>query len=340
MKIILLSISILLFELSFGQSSSFKLFLIGDTGEDVKLQSTMLHFLDTISLYPNSAAVFLGDNCYKGFRKGFDSSKVTIDVLGAQLNGLKNSKYQGSVYFVPGNHEWWNVTKKMKKGKRNLKMNESFIESKLSKNQFIRNKANPFMPRNGNPIAAVDLNDNQLKLIFLDTQWLLIQKNENEKEKVYSQLDSMLENAISRKQKLLVAAHHPIYTVGKHSKKRSWQFPRVWKGQDIYHPIYNDMRGRIKKILSQKNYPIIYAGGHDHALEYFRKDSVQYIVSGAGSKSGQYSKKKNLDFNPVSDDCLQNQIAKVSEGYFEVEYTGNNVSINAVLYKLCKQVIK
>ena len=66
-------------------------------------------------------------------------------------------------------------------------MEESYIESNLSKNQFIRNKNNPFMPRNGNPIADVDLNDNQLKLIFLDTQWLIIQKNENERSKVYSQ---------------------------------------------------------------------------------------------------------------------------------------------------------
>ena len=66
MKIILLSVSILLFKLSFSQSSSFKLFLIGDTGEDIVLQSTMNAFLDTISLYPNSATVFLGDNSYKG----------------------------------------------------------------------------------------------------------------------------------------------------------------------------------------------------------------------------------------------------------------------------------
>lgn len=333
MKIIILSISILLFNLSFGQSPTFKLFLIGDTGDDKVLDPTMEDFLDTISLYPNSAAIFLGDNCYKWPRKGFDSSAVTIKRLGAQLIGLENSKYEGSVYFIPGNHDWWNVTK-MRKGKRHLQMEESFIESSLSKNQFIRNKNNPFMPMNGNPIADVDLNDNQLKLIFLDTQWLIIQKNDNEKSKVYALLDSILISAISRNQKILVAAHHPIYTVGKHSKKRRWQFPKFWKAQDIYHPLYHDMRTKIDTILRRKNYPIIYASGHDHLLEYFHKDSVQYIVSGAGSKSGQYSKCKNQDLNPASgEDLSGNQMAKVNEGYFEVDYTGKDVSIKVVLYE-------
>jgi hypothetical protein len=174
----------------------------------------------------------------------------------------------------------------------------------------------------------------------LDTQWLLIQKNENEKDAVYSKLNSILSNAIARKQNILVAAHHPIYTLGKHSKKRRWQFPRVWKGQDIYHPLYNEMRTRIDSILLQKKYPIIYASGHDHALEYFSQESVQYVVSGAGSKSSQYNKKKKQDFNPAFEKDLRNQIATVSEGFFEVEYTRNNVRINAVMFKLCKQLME
>ena len=333
MKIILLAISIFLFKLSFGQSSSFKLFLIGDTGEDMVLQSTMNAFLDTISLYPNSATVFLGDNSYKGLRKGFDSSKRTINRLGAQLIGLDRAKYEGSVYFIPGNHDWWNVTN-MRKGKRHLKMEESYIESNLSKNQFIRNKNTPFMPMNGNPIADVDLNDNQLKLIFLDTQWLIIQKNDNERSKVYSKLDSLLTNAISHNQKIVVAAHHPIYTIGKHSKKRRWQFPKFLKDQDIYHPSYNDMRMRIEKIFLEKDYPIVYASGHDHLLEYFQMKKVQYIVSGAGSKSNQYNKKKHQDFNlPFKEILSENQFAKVNEGYFEIDY-GDIVSLKAVVYEV------
>jgi hypothetical protein len=332
LKVILLSLAILLFKLSFGQSPGFKIFLIGDTGEDIALESTMKNFLDTISLSPNSATVFLGDNCYKGFRKGFDSSDVTIKRLGAQLTGLNTSKYEGSVYFVPGNHDWWNVTN-MKKGKRHLKTEQTFIETNLNQNQFIRNKDNPFMPKNGNPVAHIDLNDDELKLIFIDTHWLIIQKNEDEKSKAYLLLDSILNQAISRHQKILIAAHHPIFTIGKHSKKRSWQFPKSLKDQDIYHPLYQDMRTRIEKMLSQKKYPITYTSGHDHVLGYFYKDSVQYLVSGAGSKSSRYNHRKNQDSNPTpGEDVPGSQFAKVREGFFEIDYTTGDVRIKAIYY--------
>lgn len=333
MKVILLLLGVLLFKLSFGQSQDFKVFLIGDTGEDIALESTMKNFLDTISRYPNSATIFLGDNSYKGFRKGFDSSDVTIKRLGAQLIGLNTSKYEGCVYFVPGNHDWWNVTN-MKKGKRHLKTEQTFIETHLNKNQFIRNKENPFLPKDGNPVADVDLKDGELKLIFIDTHWLIIQKNEDEKAKAYSLLDSILNQAISRNQKILIAAHHPIFTTGKHSKKRSWQFPKALKDQDIYHPLYRDMRTRIEKLLSEKKYPIIYTSGHDHVLGYFYKDSVQYLVSGAGSKSSRYNDRKNQDFNPApGEDMPGSQFAKVREGYFEIDYTASDVRIKAVYYE-------
>ena len=62
---------------------------------------------------------------------------------------------------------------------------------------------------------------------------------------------------------------------------------------------------------------------------------VQYIVSGAGSKSNQYNKKKHQDFNPAFKEMLsENQFAKVNEGYFEIDYGGDNVSIKAVVYEV------
>src|SRR6188474_1290252 len=96
-----------LVKISPAQDSPFKLFLIGDTGEDDTLEATMKNFLDTVKNYPNSAIVFLGDNSYKkylfgiGEKKGFDNSAITKKRLGAQLNGLQN--YAGSAFFIPGN---------------------------------------------------------------------------------------------------------------------------------------------------------------------------------------------------------------------------------------------
>src|SRR6185295_1747297 len=99
-------------------------------------------------------------------------------------------------------------------------------------------------------------------------------------------------------------------------------FPKVRKVQDIHHPSYDRMRLTIDSILSQKKYPIIYASGHDHALEYFRKAQIRYIVSGAGSKSNQFNKARNQDFDPTATASPENLIALVREGFFVVDYIG------------------
>ncbi|MEO6168979.1 MAG: metallophosphoesterase [Chitinophagales bacterium] len=347
MKPLLLLICLFFFKLSFSQVDNFKLFLIGDTGEDIVLEQTMTTFLDTISKYPNSATVFLGDNCYKknilGIeKKGFDSSPITVKRLNAQLQGLNDCRYKGTVYFVPGNHDWWNVTN-VKKGKRHLQLEESFIEQHLSQNPFIINKANTFLPDGGNLVAAVDLNNNQLKLIFLDTNWLILLQRDEALSKAFAQLDSILINAISHKQQIVVTAHHPIYTISKHSRVNSHNnLIRSKKIQDIYHPWYNSMRKKLDSILVQKNYPIIYACGHDHVLEYFQQRDVQYIISGSGSKSNTYD--KTNEFNPApGQDIPKNPVAKQNEGFVEVAYADKTKSITLFFFEknvLKKELIK
>ena len=344
MKTIFFFISLLLFKCSFSQNTGFKLFLIGDTGEDTALQSTMKNFLDTISHYPNSAVVFLGDNCYKEWilgieRGGFDSSAITMRRMGVQLDGLKNSKYKGSVFFIPGNHDRWNTTR-MKRGDRFLKKEQLFIEDQLRSNSFINNNDKTFLPRNGNPIDAVDLNNSKLKLIFLDTHWLIMQKKAKKRQLVYEQIDSILNDAVLHHQQIVVTAHHPLYTIGSHSKRRFIPFLKFITAQDIYHPAYKDMRMRIDTMLHQKNYPIIFASGHDHVLEYFRKDSVQYVVSGAGSKTTRFSKKN--DFNPQpGKDIPEHRIAKLCEGYFEVDFNGEDVAISIdTINAIGKELVK
>ena len=329
MKNLILFVTFFYFRILFVHGQDFKLFLIGDTGEDTVLGTTMLHLLDTISNYPNSAVIFLGDNCYKrwiiGERKGFDSTEITIKRLGIQLNGLYESGYSGNVYFIPGNHEWWNVTR-FEKGKRNVSMEERFIDRNLENNRNIKNNTSAFLPEKGDPITAVDLNGKCLKLIILDTQWLLSNKNDDERSLVYCRLDSLLEIGIAQHQKIVVAGHHPIFTLGSHSKKHWNQFPKFYKVQDIYHPLYNEMRIKLDSILSQKKYPIIYTSGHDHSLEYFKKDSVDYFVSGSGSKISSYSRK--LDFNPHPEkDIPPSIICKLKNGFFELNFTEKETEV-------------
>ncbi|HMH34221.1 MAG TPA: hypothetical protein VK543_14385 [Puia sp.] len=90
---------------SIAQQQSFKVFLVGDAGEDATTGETLKNLGKQLLANPNSVVIFLGDNCYKsdlwgiipyGF-KGFDSSKLTRKKIMSQLDILTN--YKGHVFF-------------------------------------------------------------------------------------------------------------------------------------------------------------------------------------------------------------------------------------------------
>ncbi len=61
--------------------------------------------------------------------------------------------------------------------------------------------------------------------------------------------------------------------------------------QDIQNKKYNEFRKRLIT-LAQENDKVIIASGHEHSLQYIRKDNVPQIVSGSGSKT---SATRNID---------------------------------------------
>src|SRR3978361_2353884 len=106
---------LLLLSLSKGfTQNSFKIFLVGDAGDHEESGETLINLRKELLYNPNSAVVFLGDNSYKSILwglipfgyKGFDSTRNTIEKINSQLALL--DQYQGSAFFTPGNHDWWN----------------------------------------------------------------------------------------------------------------------------------------------------------------------------------------------------------------------------------------
>src|SRR5580704_11650527 len=98
-----------------AQTPLYKIFLIGDAGDDEMTNQTLDSLKSRLNANPNSAVIFLGDNSYRnalggllpfGY-KGFDSSAFTQKNVRAELDVV--SGYKGAVYFVPGNHDWWNL---------------------------------------------------------------------------------------------------------------------------------------------------------------------------------------------------------------------------------------
>src|SRR5690349_1961049 len=105
------------------EKPTFRLFLVGDAGEDDSTEATLSDLGKVIKEDDNSAVIFLGDNCYRKAMygllpfevKGYDGSKIAKQRMMSQMNILKD--YKGSAYFIPGNHDWWNYTN-MRLGKK------------------------------------------------------------------------------------------------------------------------------------------------------------------------------------------------------------------------------
>ncbi|HLA59313.1 MAG TPA: metallophosphoesterase, partial [Puia sp.] len=255
--------------------------------------------------------------------KGFDSSRNTMEKINSQLALL--DQYQGSAFFTPGNHDWWNRLT-YERGHPKLAMEESFISTNLAKNSSIANPGNVFLPKNGGygPDYA-ELNNQTIRLIFIDTYRIImtgIKKNKIPLEELsfYDRLDSVIAAGYKLKQKVVIVAHHPVYSLGPLNKKLShpYFFRRI-KSSYIQFPSYKMMALKIDTILHR--YPgIYYVSGHLHALQYFyTKDHVHYIISGAGSKENMLSEKEMIHYEqgPSPDDFLNWN----SGGFFELEFS-------------------
>jgi hypothetical protein len=310
--------------------NSFKIFLVGDAGDHKESGETLKNLQKQLIGSPNSAVVFLGDNSYKDILwgiipfgyKGFDSTRNTMDKIRSQLTLLDH--YKGSAFFLPGNHDWWNITT-YQKGVRKLAMEESFIKKNLKENTSISNPGNVFLPRNGDyGPAYVDLNNQTIRLIFIDTYRIIqtgIKKSKKPEEELsfYDKLDSVIRIGYSKKEKIIVVGHHPVFSVGPLNRnlKHPYLFSRI-KASSTNFPSYRTMASGINEILHR--YPgIYYASGHLHALQYFyTKDSIHYIISGAGSKENKLSARQIIQYShgPSPNDYLLWN----SGGFFELEF--------------------
>jgi hypothetical protein len=318
----------------------FKIYLVGDAGDHEESGETLINLRKELLTNPNSAVVFLGDNSYKNILwgtipfgyKGFDSSKNTIEKINSQLALL--NQYKGSAFFTPGNHDWWNRLT-FERGRPKLAMEESFISKNLAGNSGIANPDNVFLPKNGGyGPEYVELNHQTVRLVFIDTYRIImtgIKKKKIPPEEIsfYDRLDSIIKAGYVLHQKIVVVAHHPVYSLGPLNKTlhHPYLFRRI-KASYIQFPSYKTMASKINKILIR--YPdIYYVSGHLHALQYFyTNDRVHYIISGAGSKENKISEKEMIRYG--RGDSPEDFLLWNTGGFFELEF--NQGTSNTILY--------
>ena len=288
----------------------YAVYLIGDAGKDTTPGKALLMLKAELETHPNSAVLFLGDNIYPN---GFTANnRTSVMCLESQLQILNS--YKGNVYFIPGNHDW---QAQKRNGLQCLAGEQTFVEEHLKNKSTAANRnESTFLPKCGLPgPESVALNE-KLRLVVIDTQWFLhffkknkIQSKKHTIELFYSNLDSILNLAKKNGEQVIIAAHHPMYTNGKHSASMQPLRFLVNKtplqifglmglnrllSQDLTQPRYKKMRNSMLKAFN-KHENIICASGHDHNLQCFKKGANSYIVSGAGSKVSHFHKKKKFD---------------------------------------------
>ena len=316
------------------ENPEFKLFLVGDAGEGDTTGTTLLALKTQLLKNPKSAVIFLGDNCYvKPYFilpleiGGYDGSKVAKRRLMSQLNILRD--YRGFVYFIPGNHDWWNKIK-LKKGMKRLLSEQHFIEDTLKNFEYILNhKEGTFLPSNGSPgPVSVDINEGKTRIIFIDTYRLIIEEGKKKHidssllNTFYAEFKSQLNDASNKKEKIIVVAHHPIHSKGKHSAPLVF-IERLYKRfavSNINYAPYNKMANRLDSLLKENHYPgVYYICGHEHALEYFFNDSLHYLVSGSGSRVDR------VKYKPV--EKAEEYLIWNEEGFFEIDFYGQKETV-------------
>ncbi|WP_369793502.1 metallophosphoesterase [Mangrovimonas sp. ST2L15] len=278
-------------------------YLIGDAGKSpengMSLGLTALNDYLKGKKTKGDFTIFLGDNIYPSglHSENHKDRKEDENNLNAQFRAVEG--FEGDVYFIPGNHEWY------ADGVKGVKEQEKFVEAALGKNTF--------KPENGCPIETIEVND-KIELIIIDTQWYLEDWNKHPtindeceiktRERFLMELEGELKK--NQEKTIVLAMHHPMFTNGVHGGYYSWKrhiFPtekniplpilsslaaqiRVQGGisiQDRYNERYNSLMQRLE-VVSMDYGKVIFVSGHEHNLQYIEKDGVKQIVSGSGAK--------------------------------------------------------
>ncbi len=302
-----------------------RVFLLGDAGEIVGNGHPVIDWLKKNVDWNDekNTILYLGDNIYPlGLPlegdPGYPLAKKIIDYEMSLVKGKK-----AKAFFIPGNHDWRNG----KLGGWEQAINQQdYINSQEQKNI----KA---WPLNGCPgPITVELSD-KIVMALIDSQWFLYLHDKpgpgsNCDAKTIDEFQTQLTEiaAAHPNHLLIVALHHPLLSYGVHGGDYTWKehifpltavYPKLYiplpvlgsiypltRGvfgnvQDLKHPLYKSMAKVILEAIRNHPNPIV-VSGHDHSLQMLMRDSIPYIISGAGVNSTRASEGKFKLFSDVT----------------------------------------
>ncbi len=304
-----------------AQEKIYSVYLMGDAGEpDAPVDLNLALLREKLSqANEQSAVIFLGDNIYpKGLPPKDHPDREEMEHKIVQQIEITQD-FKGRRFVIPGNHDW---KKGNKDGLTRILEQGEFVDEYFGGEQV-------FFPADGCPgPIEISLNE-EITLIIIDTQWLLHPWDKPREEdgcgvagtaEVLTTLSNMLEENAHKK--VMIVSHHPMFSDGIHGGHIPFKnhiFPLTEANESLYIPLpvigsispfYRSVIGNIQDIQHPKykairnamvgmfeKYPhTIHAAGHEHTLQLFQKNNVNYIVSGSGSKTTHVKKEGKAEY--------------------------------------------
>lgn len=274
-------------------SVAVEVILIGDAGLPAPGGEPVLRALTRSASWDprRTFVVYLGDNVYPtGVPDTAGATRREAErILRAQVEAVRDAGSRGIL--VPGNHDWeaggaggWQAIN------RQAQLIQEYGGDDVR-----------LLPRGGCPgPEVVDLGE-AVRIVALDTQWWLHTGPKPSpgngacspatQQGVIDSVRTVLRTAGPRQ--TVVVAHHPLVSGGEHGGYFDWPtylFPfHPWArqagffaNQDVASAAYRRMIASLGAAFAP-NPPLIYAAGHEHNIQVFRRNPARYqVVSGTG----------------------------------------------------------
>jgi len=314
------------------------LFLIGDAGAPAAppdSEPVLVALRAAAAAAPHPVIVFLGDNVYpRGLPDSGAPGRLEAERrLDAEVGVIRTTGARG--IFLPGNHDW---DRQGPGGWDAIRRQQRFLAA-LGDSRFA------LLPGGGCPGPVVVDLTGVVRLVALDTEWWLHDGPKptdptsacpaDSGGEVVDSLRAALRTAGRRA--VVVVAHHPLESGGPHGGHFGWRdhvFPlrevKSWlwiplpligslypiarengiSSEDAPSTAYRRMRAALDSAFAGER-PLIYAAGHDHALQVITGTSARYeLVSGAGI-FGHLDRVTALD---------STRFARSASGFMRVEF--------------------
>ena len=315
-----------------SEHPDFTLYALGDAGAFNEQSKSVIKSLaaETADDMQPGAVIYLGDNVYPAGLAPEENAVEHLhgqEILLNQITPLVN--YNRDILFIPGNHDW-NSSKPG--GLDAMKRQGDFIKS-------LNNSKIKLIPQQGcGDPQAIALTPKTTMILFDSEWWIQDWEKEPDMNKGCSiqsraEFMSAFKKLVqeNKDKQLIISMHHPLYSQGTHGGYFPWRdhiFPMTrvvdWlyvplpvigsiyplyrnlfgHSQDTQHPNYRSLKDQILSHVAGIE-DVVFLSGHDHNMQYTRRDGNHHLISGAGSKQNRVSNSRDLIYGHMAPGFMQ-----------------------------------